>query len=110
MSRKLPDWTLPETDLFNLILALHKQKLWSESVPVMVEYAAKHPQNSALVRLKLAQIMATVEKRPAQALHVLAKIDTAALDERQRAFAQNLRAKAEQMHEQDPYEIVDKGW
>ena len=110
MVRELPDWTLSADDLFNLILALHKNKLASESVPVMAEYIKKYPQNSNLVRLKLAQILATVENRPAQALHVLAKIDPAAFDARQQDFLQKLRTKAEQLHQQDPYEIVDKEW
>ncbi len=57
MSRQLPDWILPEQDLFNLILALHKSKLWVESVPVMAEYVEKYPQNSALVRLKLRRFL-----------------------------------------------------
>jgi membrane associated rhomboid family serine protease len=110
ISRELPGWDLPENDLFNLILALHKNKLWAESVPVMAEYIAKHPLKAALVRLKLAQILVTVEKRPAQALKQMAKIDGAALDARQREFLEKLRAKAEQLHQQDPYEIADQEW
>jgi membrane associated rhomboid family serine protease len=107
ISRELPDWDLPENDLFKLILALHKNKLWAESVPVMVEYIAKHPLKAALVRLKLAQILVTVENRPAQALKQMAQIDAAALDARQRDFLEKLRAKAEQLHQKSPYEIAD---
>ncbi len=108
MSKELPDWDLPESDLFNLILGLHKNKFWAESAPVMAEYIAKCPQKSALMRLKLAQILVAVEKRPAQALKLMAKIDNSDLDASQIEFLQKLRAKAEELHQQDPYEIVDQ--
>ncbi len=38
----------------------------------------------------------------------MAKIDAAALDARQGEILEKLRAKAEQMHMQDPYEIVEE--
>jgi membrane associated rhomboid family serine protease len=107
LSREIPDWELPENDLFKLILGLHKNKLLAESVPLMAEYIAKHPLKAALVRLKLAQILVTVQNRPAQALKQMDKIDATALDARQREFLDKLRAKAKQLHQLNPYEIAD---
>jgi hypothetical protein len=106
----LPGWTLPEPDLLCLLQALHEKKLLVESIPLMVEYLARHPEKAALIRLKLAQILLTEQPRPAQALKVLAKIDEAALEVRHLEFLGRLRAKAQQLHEQDPYEVADQDW
>ncbi|MGD0518804.1 MAG: rhomboid family intramembrane serine protease [Thermoguttaceae bacterium] len=108
MSRELREWILPQNDLFNLIVALHKNKLWSESVPLMKEYLKRHPQESALMQLKLGQILVTVENRPVQALKLLSEINVSELDARQSEFLQKLRAKAEQLRDQVPYEISDQ--
>jgi membrane associated rhomboid family serine protease len=108
VSREIPDWDLPENDLFKLILGLHKNKLLAESVPLMAEYIAKYPLKAAVVRLKLAQILVTVQNRPAQALKQMDKIDAAALDARQREFLEKLQAKAQQLHQLNPYEIADQ--
>ncbi|MGD0653294.1 MAG: rhomboid family intramembrane serine protease [Thermoguttaceae bacterium] len=108
MSRELRDWILPQNDLFNLILALHKNKLWSESVPLMKEHLKRYPQKSALMQLKLAQILVTIENRPVQALKLLAEINQSELDARQSEILQKLRAKAEQLRDQVPYEISDQ--
>jgi membrane associated rhomboid family serine protease len=110
MARELPDWVLPEADLLALIQALHQEKLWAESIPPMAEYLARHTQKAALVRLKLAQILVLQEKRPAQALKVLAKIDRATLDSRQQELLGKLEAMAHQLHAQEPYEIADQDW
>jgi hypothetical protein len=110
LSRDLPAWTLPEPELRELIMAFHKQQLWAESIPVMGEYVKRYPQTAAQVRLKLAQILVAAERRPAQALKVMAKIDEEALDGTQREFLARLRAKAAQCHEADPYEIADDDW
>lgn len=110
LSIELPGWGLTEADLLALIKSFHKNKQWVESIPAMIEYLARCPQNSALVRLKLAQILVMECNRPAQALTVMAKIDETALDDAQRTFLRKLRAKAQQRHEEDPYEVVDGDW
>ena len=107
MLKTMPGWSIPENDLFNLILALHKKKLMAESIPIMVEYLKQHPQKSTLMRLKFAQILVTVQNRPAQALKIMAKINESELDDRQREYLDKLRAKASQLHEKDPYEIAE---
>lgn len=107
LQQKMPGWTLPERDLLDLIRALHAQKLWSDSVPLMVEYVSRHPDNADLVRLKLAQILAIEQKRPAQALHVMTRIDPAGLDPRQHEFFGRLRAKAAQLCKQNPGEAIE---
>lgn len=59
---------------------------------------------------QIRQILATHENRPLQALKVMAKIDLSTLDASQQEFLAKLRAKAEQLHEEDPYEIANEDW
>ena len=110
MSRELPGWSLSEPDLLTLIQGLHEKKLWADSIPPMTDYLARYIAKVPLVRLRLAQILVLQEHRPAQALKVMAKIDPAAFDPRQRELYAKLRAKARQLHEQDPYEIAEHDW
>jgi membrane associated rhomboid family serine protease len=110
MVRELPDWSLPEPMLLAIIQGLHQKKLWAESIAPMVEYLGKYTQKAAAVRVKLAQILVVEQKRPAQALKVLAKIDQAALEPPQREFLKKLHAKACELHKQDPYEVADEEW
>ena len=63
LSRELPGWKLPRSDLWNLIQALHAQKLWAESVPLMAEYLEHYSEHAAVVRLRLAQILLAAQKR-----------------------------------------------
>jgi membrane associated rhomboid family serine protease len=110
MAHTLPDWRLAEPDLLALIQRLHEQQLWSDSISPMAEYLAHYSQRATVVRLKLAQILVLHEHHPAQALKVMAKIDAAALDAPQREFYAKLRAKARQLHQQDPYEVAEHDW
>ncbi|MGW8256897.1 MAG: rhomboid family intramembrane serine protease, partial [Thermoguttaceae bacterium] len=107
MSRKSPDWQLPGYDLFALIMALHQNKLYAESAPLMKEYLSRYPENNALLRLKLAEILLVEVKRPVQALKEMAQIDETELDASQNEFLRDLRARAEELEEQEPYEIAD---
>jgi hypothetical protein len=74
----------------------------------MKEHLKRYPQKSALMQLKLAQILVTIENRPVQALKLLAEINQSELDARQSEILQKLRAKAEQLRDQVPYEISDQ--
>ena len=50
----------------------------------MEEYLAHYSEKAAVVRLRLAHVLLAAQKRPDQALKVLAQIDPSALDARQR--------------------------
>ena len=110
MAADLPDWTLSEPDLFDLIGSLSKEQLWTESVALARQYLSQYSQRAALVRLNLAQILLVKERRPAAALKVLAKLDPAALDPAREQFLGQLRAKAEQLRGEDSYELSDEEW
>ena len=41
MRREHPDWHLPAGDFLKLIAAFHKQKLWVDSLPLMISYLVR---------------------------------------------------------------------
>ena len=89
-----PGLTLPREDLWDFIQALHKQKKWSDSIPMMEEYLKHYPRNSEPMRMKLGQILLVEKHHPPQALNVLNKVDPKLLNTRQREFLAKLKARA----------------
>lgn len=106
---KWPDWKLPEPDLMKLIIALHKQQLWTESIPAMVNYLRQYTKRAIPIRLVLAQILVQ-NKRPAQALKVLDKVPPDELLPDQRRTYEKLAAKAHHLRAEDPYELAEDDW
>ncbi len=83
-------------------------RLTAEAIPLLGKYLSGYADDAA-VRLKLAEAL-IVEKRPAQAAKVLARLPEAALRPPQRQLLLRLREAARRLHEQDPYEIADEDW
>ncbi len=106
----LDDWRLPEADLRNMIAAFHKLGQWSAAIPAMVEMLQCAPENSANIRLKLAQILVQKERRPAQAWNVLSKVDRGTLNAKQREFYDDLKRIVFKAKEENPYDSVDADW
>ena len=106
---ELPDWSLPDAELFGLIVALRKAGLSADALPLMAEHLAKYTTRTVAMRMALGEALIR-ERRPAQALKVLAKLSDAALDARQRQIVMGLREKARKLHEEDPYEVADQDW
>ncbi len=102
--------TLPQAELVQLISALHEQKAWEDSVPIMVDYLKMHPGKSGRVRLRLGQVILTQQKRPSQALRVLSKIDSDELPENLDATRRQLVARAEQMRDAGALELQTEDW
>jgi membrane associated rhomboid family serine protease len=102
-----PDWKLSETDLMMLIKLLHKQQLWSPAIRPMVDYLRYFPERSIKMRLKLADILINVERRPARALKVLSKIQHPSLPADLQPIHQKLTARAEKLLDEADVEIGD---
>ncbi|MCH8048203.1 MAG: rhomboid family intramembrane serine protease, partial [Planctomycetes bacterium] len=51
------DWRLDEIELTGMIDAFHKQKMWSDSIPAMVEYLQLHDSRTDQTHLKLTSIL-----------------------------------------------------
>lgn len=71
---RVPGWELPERELHDLIKALHAEQRFVESMPLMAEFARRFPAAGVRVRLRLAQLLITVQCRPRKALAVLAEL------------------------------------
>ena len=102
-----PAWNPNAADLMALIQALHQQKLWSESVSPMMDYLRQHPENSARVRLKLAQILIEADHRPAKALKVLSKAEPSELPVELQAIYKKLVDRAKRQHATSEVEFAD---
>jgi len=88
-------WQLPESELLQIIAAFHKKKMWSGSMPAMVEYLKNYTDRDTQVRLKLAQILLEIKKQPSKAIQILRKLDPSQLSEKQAATLTKLRSKAQ---------------
>jgi membrane associated rhomboid family serine protease len=108
MSQTIKDWQLAEPDSRQLIAKMLEAEAWSESIELMVSHLA-HFSDAARVRLRLAQVLIQNERRPAQALRVLAKLPgnlPAALE----PLRKKLLAEAKQLQEQAPVELACEDW
>ena len=106
---EVSNWSLPEGDLVNLIVALRKAGLYADAIPPMADYLARYSTKAATMRIALAEALVK-EHRPAQALKVLDKLPDAALDSKQRQFVAGLREKALKLREAEPYEVAEEDW
>ena len=88
----------PERELLQIILLFHKHKQWSASIPAMVDYLRYFIARETPIRLRLAQILIDVEKRPRQANRVLDKLDTSLLTEKDQQTLVKLKAKAKRLN------------
>jgi hypothetical protein len=104
-----PRWSLPQPELYKLIAGLLRLRLTAEAIPFMGTYLACYTDRALAMRLKLAEAL-IVEKRPAQAKKVLAKLPEAVLTAPQRQLFFRLQDTADKLHQQDPYEVADKDW
>jgi len=110
MSRRLPDWVLPEELLLKIIHTLHKKDQWAESIKPMADYLQKFTSRQIPVRLKLAQVLLVKEENAAQALRVLAKLDADRLDAKQKDLYRKLQARAKELQRRNPYDVAEHDW
>ena len=103
--QKLGDWDLPPKTLLTLIIALDRDKQPAEVLPLLLRYVEQTPGAPARLRLRLAQLLLTVQPRPAKALEVLKAVDARSLDEASKKIASQLRAKAEHLAAEDESEL-----
>ncbi|HEV3007373.1 MAG TPA: rhomboid family intramembrane serine protease [Pirellulales bacterium] len=108
-SRALADWQLPEEDSLKLIAALDKERAWPEAIDAMVDFLRRFPDKSARVRLKLAQVLTREEKRPAQALKVLAKLP-GNMPPQLEQLRKQLSDQAAKMQGQGAMELAAEDW
>jgi hypothetical protein len=101
---------LPRVELVELIKAMHEHEAWADSIPIMVDCLRMHPDKSARVRLRLAQVVLTQQNRPSQALRVLHKIEPGELPENLETARRQLVKKAEKMRAEGEMELQTEDW
>lgn len=100
------DWRLSEEQKVQLITLLRKTQDWDDAVQMMVEYLKTTQPREGMVRAALAQVLIEKMNRPGQGLKVLSLIDVSALPPKQQAACTQLKKRAEQLAEDNPYEVT----
>ena len=93
-----------------MIVGLHKQQEWCDSVPVMAELLERFPEGSDAVRLKLAQICLVEMQRPAKALELLEETDPQYLAQSQKKMFRKLQAVAQRQIDDGVLEVDNEAW
>lgn len=109
MSQTVGEWGLSEPDSRQLTAKMLEAEAWPESVELMVSHLARFP-DAVRVRLKLAQVLVRNERRPAQALRVLAKLPPGSLPAALEAVRKKLLDEATRLREQAPVELACEDW
>jgi hypothetical protein len=91
-----------------LIKSLHKVQLWSSAIRPMADYVRQFPERAIKMRLKLADILVNIERRPAKALKVLAKLQPQSLPSDLHAIHQKLATRANKLLEEADMEVGDE--
>jgi membrane associated rhomboid family serine protease len=101
---------LERKDLLRLIASLHKQKLWTDSAPIMAELIDRFPDDAEAVRLKLAQICLVELEKPGRAVELIGRLQTSKLLPEQAALAAKIRTVAKRKIEEGALEVDDGAW
>ncbi len=109
MAQTAADWQLPEPDSRQLITKMLESEAWPESIELMASHLARFP-DAVRVRLKLAQVLVRNERRPAQALRVLAKLPEGKLPAALEPVRKKLLDEATDLREQSPVELACEDW
>lgn len=105
-----PDWKLPDEDLMQMIELLLKESDWGNSVPLMEQYVARSLADSDQVRLRLAKILLTVQRRPSRAMRVLGELSPDRLPPSLEQIRAKLAAQAQQMLDDGVLELDGEAW
>lgn len=97
-------------DLVALIAGLQKEKLWTESAPVMAELLERFPEGSQGVRIKLAQVCLVELAKPGKALELISTLDGVQLAPPLAAARDKLQAVAKRKLGDGELEVDDAAW
>ncbi|HET6881912.1 MAG TPA: rhomboid family intramembrane serine protease [Pirellulales bacterium] len=109
MSQASAGWQLPEPDSRQLIAKLLEAEARPEAIELMVAHLGCYP-DAHRVRLRLAQVLVQNERRPAQALRVLAKLPEGSLPATLEPLRQKLIDEATKLQEKGPVELACEDW
>ena len=102
--------TLSRTQLMKLIAALHKEKRWHDSCPLMAEVVQRFPEKSQAVLVKLAQICLVELQRPGKSIELLKSVDLHQLSPNMLTLAQKVAQRAKQLQAEGAIELENDPW
>ncbi len=98
------------SDLLALIAGLQKEKLWTESAPLMAELLERFPAGSEAVRIKLAQVCLVELAKPGKALELITPLEGVTLAPQFAAARDKVRAVAQRKMSEGELEVDDAAW
>ena len=101
---------LSQPQLLKMITALHKEKRWEDSCPLMAEVIERFPEESQSVRIKLAQICVVELQKPSKAIGLLQSLDLQQLSAKTLSFVKKIAQRAKQMQAEGVMELDNEGW
>ncbi len=106
MQQKYETWHLPDAEFLLIIKQLADRRMYEIANQAIHEYLRKPRAKQNQVRLKQASILLDHLHNPNQALAVLTKVDRSELNDRERAFYQQLSAKANSQKDDDAFDLL----
>ena len=97
-------------DWLAMIQALHQEKRWAESAPLMAKCIDAFPSGADAMRIKLAQICVVELQRPARALDLLGRVDAKSLPPNHAELVKKIKAKAFALQSEGIVELDDEAW
>lgn len=101
---------VPENELRELIVALHRCDLQVDSLFAMADYTRRFPDKSTKMRLKAAEILIRKVKRPKQALRVLEPASDHVAATKLAGVLQQLRKEATAQIDDGVIEFETEAW
>jgi len=104
------DFKLSRSQLLEMITALHREKRWKDSCPLMAEVIKRFPKESQAVQVKLAQICVVELQKPGKAVELLKSLDLQQLSPKTLSLVKKIAHRAKQMQAEGVVELDDDQW
>lgn len=101
---------LSKSQLLKIITALHQEKRWRESCPLMAELVERFPEQSQGIKVKLAQICVIELEKPGKAIELLKTVDLHSLPPKSLSLVKKIAQRAKQMQAEGIVELDDDAW
>ena len=106
----MTDFALPKQDLLNLSALLYDSKKWGESITCYEEYIRRFPTEADRVRVLVADMLVTQQKRPSAALKLLRDVNAETLTASDRSAFECLMTDATQLIDSGVIELEGQSW
>jgi membrane associated rhomboid family serine protease len=98
------------SDWLAMIQALHQEKRWAESAPLMAQCIDAFPNGADAMRIKLAQICVVELQRPGRAIDLLGRVDAKSLPPNHAELVKKIKARAFALQSEGIVELDNEAW